>query len=261
MLDECNRTWGAGVETRKRRNDYVVRFLIGLSSGDFVRYLACMPTDSEIVEKIIRARVTEKVMRQVSDRCVVPPEIEASHRKTILSALETAGWAPFHYPRNCDGLAEPWRATVLWSAQARQVAAYMEDELGVTSKEPKLAAACGALVLVTWIPETPKEDCSESVQASCVARNEEHLAASSAMVQNLLLLLTANGFGNYWSSGGRLRSAEVAEYLGVPSEEKLLAAVFVEYPDLLDDDGRTLRKPGAHRDKRSGDWIREANLS
>ena len=81
------------------------------------------------------------------------------------------------------------------------------------------------------------------------------------MVQNLLLLLTAHGIGNYWSSGGMFRSPKVMNYLKVPTGEKLLAAVFVEYPEMQAmDDGQTERKPGAHRNKRSTEWIREVAL-
>lgn len=78
------------------------------------------------------------------------------------------------------------------------------------------------------------------------------------MVQNLLLLLTAHNMGNYWSSGGEFRSVEMAEYLNIPAGERLLAAVFIEYPEMQrEEDGHTLRKPGAHRNERSTGWIRE----
>ncbi|MEM1221659.1 MAG: nitroreductase family protein [Verrucomicrobiota bacterium] len=220
-----------------------------------------MPSKAEILDKIIRARFTEKVVREVAHQQEVPPELEAVHRQTVLGALETAGWAPFHYPRESDELAEPWRAHVLWSQQARRAASFLEDQLEVTSKEPKLAAACSALVLVTWIPEVVNESANQSVQEKINLRNEEHLAATSAMVQNFLLLLTAHDLGNYWSSGGKFRSAEMAEYLNVPVGERLLAAVFIEYPEMrLRDDGQTLRQPGTHRDKRSTGWIREVSV-
>lgn len=217
-----------------------------------------MSSEAEVLEKMIRRRFTEKVMREVADQQEVPPAVEIANRRTIQDALATAGWAPFHYPRESDGLAEPWRAYVLWSQQARRAASFLKDDLNVASKEPKLASACSALVLVTWIPEVVNKRLNQSVQEKVNLRNEEHLAATSAMVQNFLLLLTAHNMGNYWSSGGKFRSVEMAEYLGIPAGERLLAAIFIEYPEMrLRDDGQTQRQPGAHRGKRSTGWIRE----
>ena len=86
-------------------------------------------------------------------------------------------------------------------------------------------------------------------------KDEELIAATGAMVQNLLLLLTAHGMGTYWSSGGQLGSAKFLGTIGAGDNEKLLAAVFVEYPETLNDDKP--RKPGKLRDRRSDGWIRE----
>lgn len=211
--------------------------------------------------EIVRTRKTEKVMCEVESHQVVPEEVSVRNQQIVLDAIETAGWAPFHYPRNVDGIAVPWRVHVLWSEMAGKAAAYLKDNLQVTSKEPRLAAGCNALAIVTWLPEFYDEDCQSSSKLSRdeqVRRDEEHLAASSAMVQNLLLLLTANGMGTYWSSGGKFRGTEMFEYLGIPQSERFLAGVFVEYPEMMEDSKE--RKAGAHRDKRSGSWIREVSV-
>jgi hypothetical protein len=213
-----------------------------------------MATKAEIVAEVIRSRVTEKVLANDDFQHQLSPEVEAENYQKVLAALETAGWAPFHYPRNVDSIAEPWRAYLLDREQAEKAAAYLSEELGVKSKEPMLAKACNALVLVTWLPEA-NPDNAEKV----TLRNNEHLAASSAMVQNLLLMLTAEEMGNYWSSGGKFGSAEMFDYLNISNEETLLAAVFIEYPQAQSaDDENKLRKPGAHRDKRSLQWIKQA---
>ena len=78
------------------------------------------------------------------------------------------------------------------------------------------------------------------------------------MVQNLLLLLTAHGMGTYWSSGGSFKGSEMYTYLGIPETERLLAALFIEYPEMMDDSKD--RKPGSQRDNRSENWIREVSL-
>ncbi|MEM6331648.1 MAG: nitroreductase family protein [Planctomycetota bacterium] len=215
----------------------------------------------ETVEAVIRRRRTEKVLGDVASPADIPAGAAERNRGAVLRAVEAAGWAPFHYARNAGGLAEPWRAYVLWHDQAAALARVMRDELGATSKEPNLAAGCGALVLVTWLPEfyDPAAQAASSIpRDKQVQRDEEHLAAASAMVQNLLLLLTAHGMGTYWSSGGTLRGPEVAQRLGIPAGERMLAAVFVDYAETTNPAGS--RKPGAHRDSRSTDWIREVSL-
>ena len=222
-----------------------------------------MPDKStpETVETIIRDRKTEKVLCDIESHQPVPADIAERNRKIVLQAIQAAGWAPFHYPRKVNNLAEPWRAHVLWDAQAKQAAIYMRDELNVTSKEPRLAAACSALVLVTWLPEVSAAEVQQDSKVereTLLARDEEHLAAASSMVQNLLLMLTAHGMGNYWSGGGKLKGPEMFQYLGIPEQEKLLAAVFIEYPEMRDDSRE--RKPGSLRNDRSDQWIREVTL-
>jgi len=212
-----------------------------------------MTTKADIVADVIRSRVTEKVLATDDFKHQLSAEVEAENDQKVRDALETAGWAPFHYPRNVDGIAEPWRAYFLGREQAEKAAKYLSEELGVKSKEPQLAAACNALVLVTWLPEA-NPDSAEKV----TLRNNEHLAASSAMVQNLLLMLTAEEMGNYWSSGGKFGGSEMFGYLNISNEESLLAAVFIEYPQTKSKvDETKQRKRGIHRDKRCTQWVKK----
>ena len=216
---------------------------------------------AEEIARIIRTRETKKVMCEVEAQQSVPADIAEPNRQIVLDAIKTAGWAPFHYPRNVAGIAEPWRAHVLWHQEARKAAEYLKSNLQVTSKEPRLAAGCHALVIVTWLPEfhdSESQANSKLTREEQIKRDEEHLAATSAMVQNLLLLLTANQMGTYWSSGGRFRGKEMFDFLGIDQNERFLAGVFVEYPELIDESKE--RKAGAHRDKRNENWIREIVL-
>lgn len=209
------------------------------------------------VSKTIRDRKTEKVMCDIESHRPVPESIQNQNHPLVMSAIETAGWAPFHYPRGIDSMAEPWRAHVLWHDAAFKAAVHMRDTLNVTSKEPRLAAGCSALIIVTWLPEFHEltdQASSKLDREEQIKRDEEHLAAASAMVQNLMLLLTAQGMGTYWSSGGKFRGAEMFDYLSIPRSERFLAGIFVEYPEMMDDQKE--RKAGAHRNKRCENWIR-----
>ncbi len=213
---------------------------------------------AQIVEQVVRARRTEKVLSQLADHQPVPDVVDALRRPQVLSALGAAGMAPFHFARQPAGIAEPWRAHVLWHDQAIKTAHHLHDEHGDTGKLPLLLAGCSAAVLVTWLPEfdaEPGKPISDAVREERRTRDEEHLAASAAMVQNLLLLLTAHGMGTYWSSGGALRKPDMFDYLRIPSGERFLAGVFIEYPEMMDESKE--RKPGSHRDKRGEAWMRE----
>jgi nitroreductase len=215
-------------------------------------------TISASVAEVIRSRKTEKVLCDLEAAKPVSPEIARRNREIVLQAIKTAGWAPFHYPRNVAGVAEPWRAHVIWQEEAQRIALHLRDSLQVTTKEPSLAAGCSAMLLVTWLPEFYTVQSQQLPRETQIARDEEHLAASAAMVQNLLLILTSHGMGTYWSSGGKLKGPEMFGFLGIPDNERLLAAVFVEYPEMMDDS--KIRVSGKLRDSRSDSWIREVTL-
>lgn len=169
-----------------------------------------------------------------------------------------AGWAPFHYARGDDNLAEPWRAHILWHKDSQKLADHMFKcfpSLDPANKLPRMMYACGALILVTWLPQFAQVADPKPEQR---AIDQEHLAASSAMVQNLLLMLTAYEMGSYWSSGGKLGSELVFDKIGISSKEQLLAAVFVEYPETQGEEKPRL--PGKHRDSRSTQWISQLSV-
>ena len=218
-------------------------------------------TRFETLSAIVRARKTNKVLCTIEEHCPVPPEVKARHLATVKSALQTAGFAPFHYARSAE-IAEPWRAYILQDEATLAAARYMRDTLQAKNKEVQLAAACSALVFVTWLPQngTKREG---SLSALSLAKeqevNEEHIAATAAMVQNFLLLLTAADFGSYWSSGHHLRQPPMFQYLGIDPHEKLLAAVFIEFPEMQD--LPRARLEGKNREKRCEKWIREVDLA
>ena len=201
------------------------------------------------VDDAICRRCTVKVL---SDTPIWPgaeqrAQVRAADEQ-IEESIALAGWAPFHYDRRVDGVAEPWRMYVLLHESCRALGRDFEKitaDMKPGNKIPKMLNACGALVLVTWIPEESLED-----NAKLEAVNSEHLAATAAAVQNLLLALETRGLGTYWSSGGSLGSLEMFQRLGISTLETLLAAVFVDYP-VLSQRADVERITGKNREKRS----------
>ncbi|MEM8860229.1 MAG: nitroreductase family protein [Chloroflexota bacterium] len=214
--------------------------------------------DPEAVAAAIMDRKTLKVLGDANNFAVISPESAAKNDKIVLDSLKVAGWAPFHYARGVDDLAEPWRAHVLWHKESQTLAPKLSEwfeGMSPSNKLTRMMQACGALVLVTWLPQFYDAEEKTDKQFSM---DEEHLMAASAMVQNLLVLLTAHGMGTYWSSGGKLGSDFFFEQVGIPINERLVAAVFVEYPDTLEDERDRL--PGKHRESRSDEWIKEISV-
>ena len=212
----------------------------------------------QAVQSTIHERKTFKVIGDTKQPIQIPAASAERNRPLIMKSIADAGMAPFHYDRNHQSIAEPWRFHVIWHEECRMIAASFLDwfeDVKPSNKLPSMLAACGALVLVNWLPQ---QDLADADKATKV--NEEHLAATSAAVQNLLLLLTAQGFGTYWSSGGQFRTQVMFQKLGIPTEEKLLAAVFIEFPETMDVDLERL--PGKQRSKRSSveKWTREVEM-
>ena len=57
-----------------------------------------MSSEFEVVKNVIRARRTEKVLASLEGRAPVPANVEAKYGPLVRAAVETAGWAPFHFP-------------------------------------------------------------------------------------------------------------------------------------------------------------------
>ncbi len=153
-----------------------------------------------------------------------------------------------------DCRSEPWRFHLLWHEQCRKIAAnffeWFDGDIKPSTKIPAMLSASGALIIVNWLPQ---EGLAKSEKSTLI--NEEHLAATAAAVQNLLLLLTAHGMGTYWSSGGQFRSEAMFSRMGISPVERLLAAVFVEFPETMNLDMERL--PGKQRKNRTSvdNWL------
>lgn len=219
--------------------------------------------DLQTVTRVIQRRRTFKVMGNVDAPVQIEPQRAEKNRAIVLEAVKSADSAPFHYDRQCDNVPQPWRVNILWHESCQKVAANFYDwfdDVKPGNKLPSMLSACGACVLVSWLPQfsssVPDDaDASTIARAKQIQIDQEHLAAASAYVQNLMLLLTAANMGTYWSSGGQFRTAAMMQRLSMAAPRQLLAAVFVEFPGT--NAGEIQRVPGKLADARAKleDWM------
>lgn len=210
---------------------------------------------TEILSQIIQNRKTEKVLGNPDQPVRYSTAQLKEGDEVVKRSIKESGWAPFHYNRRQDGLAEPWRAW--WMNQSECLALCKKlplliPDLKPGNKMPALLSACGSLTLFTWIPEEQGNHADESKVERI---NREHLAATAAAIQNFLLLLTAHDIANYWASGTLIQNHLFPE-LGIPADQILAAAIFAHYPN---PDGYVDVIAGKQRENRcsQANWLHE----
>lgn len=219
--------------------------------------------EPDAVAALIQKRQTWKVLADPENPHTLDEATIRRGDQLVAAAIRAAAWAPFHYHRGANQLAEPWRVDWVPQTACRQIAGQLRDwfdDVKPSNKLPAMLSACGSLVLVSWLPQfldsdgpgTPLDEKQRAV-------DEEHLAATAAFVQNLLLMLTAQGLGSYWSSGGQFREPGMRNRLRMDPQGRLLAAVFVDYQP---QNPAVERLAGKLRDARDPAvaWLREVSL-
>ena len=179
----------------------------------------------------------------------------------LADLVAAASWAPFHYTASAnhraqlaDGAPEPWRFYILDRNACRELRTWLLESEDM-SKVPDMLAGASALVQVTWCPNPAPESSAIPEGADYYPSdiNLEHIAATAAAIQNLLLCATDKGIPSYWSSGGPLRSDAAFDRIGIPRDQVLLGSVFLFPEDVANvaDGDRVKIVPGKMRDKRS----------
>jgi nitroreductase len=180
-------------------------------------------------ELLAQRRKTVKVLAQASFPA-------ADCRAVVQRVMAAAGWAPFHKICSADhrgdeqlGGIEPWRFHALDADACRNLRTHVVDR-EATGKIPAMLASADAMIMATWLPNPPAgglATTSDNESFEPTLGNVEHIAAAAAAVQSLLLAATAAGFETYWSSGGVLRSPGLFELLSIPTQQRLLGAIFL----------------------------------
>lgn len=204
------------------------------------------------IDETIRARRTLKLRANPDNP--LPVTTDKQFKKSIEELITLAGKAPFHhtsykeYQNRKPGGLEPWRFHVLDGGTCRILLKNLKLGQPINSSEGllQMLAAADAVILSNWLPEKKRKKSAPS-QFELNIKNMEHIAATAAAIQNLLLAATARGINAYWSSGGNLRKPKMKSYLNIPKKEILLGAIFI-FPENYPDDVKA--KPGKHANKR-----------
>lgn len=206
------------------------------------------------MDHIIRSRATQKVLAPQPWAPTLSPE---EQRALADELLALAAAAPYHYAsaeryRSSLSSALPFRFRILSTERCRETADYIAEQEVPAGKVQNMLWAADLLMLVTWLPDVfgtqaTEEAMREPIPFTGNLRNMEHIAATSAAIQNVLLGATQRGIPNYWSSGGMLRFDPVRSYLGLPQGEILLGALFLFPKDSADRDA--VIAPGKMRDE------------
>ena len=179
----------------------------------------------------IKHRKTQKVL---ANNPWIPSLTVGERGKLVQELLTLAAAAPYHYESAgkyrtdlTSGL--PFRCYVADAARCRAAVDYAMVEEVEAGKINQMLNAAEVLFIVTWLPDTFGEPVQgrEPIPFTGNLRNMEHLAATGAAIQNMLVGATALGYPNYWSSGGVLRFDPMRSHFNVPTEEIILGTLFI----------------------------------
>jgi nitroreductase len=163
--------------------------------------------------ELIEALATRRTNSAFGD--AAPP------REVVAEIIEAATWAPNHRH------TEPWRFFVLAGGARTElgdcVAAEMQadgaTDAQIESTRKKLVRS--PVVVVVGQAGSPNDPVLDL----------EDYAACCCATQNLLLAAHARGLASKWSTGALATMAAAKEYLGLAPHDRIVAYVYLGYPD------------------------------
>jgi len=189
----------------------------------------------------IHSRQTAKVL---ADSPWAPSLTQDEQERLREHLLNLAAKAPYHYKsaeRYKEGVQTsslPFRCYTLDGNACNALASQLASIDPPPGKILNMLWAAELLIITTWLPDVfgtqPEHREMEPLPFVGNLRNMEHIAATSAAIQNMLVGATAEEYPNYWSSGGVLRQEAARKILEIPMEEIMLGAVFIFPKDALE---------------------------
>lgn len=162
--------------------------------------------------------------------------------KIIHEMLEAANWAPSH------GLTEPWNFIVYADNKIEEfgelhATLYKEltPELQYLQKKYekiKFRSAKCSHVIICINKRGDKSNIPEL----------EEIAATSAAIQNMLLIATSHNIGTFWSTGGMCYHPKLKTALGFSDQDQILGIIYIGKYDIPHPDG-----------KRNNEWKDKVN--
>ncbi len=202
----------------------------------------------------INTRRTAKVL---AEGPWTPSLTQDEQEKLSEHLLNLAAKAPYHYKSaerykiGMQSSSLPFRCYTLDGATCNALASKLEALDPPPGKILNMLWAAELLIITTWLPDIfgtpPEQRIMEPLPFVGNLRNMEHIAATSAAIQNMLLGATAEEYPNYWSSGGVLRQDAARKILQISMEEIMLGAVFIFPKDALEKASQTM--PGKLREE------------
>ena len=162
---------------------------------------------------------------------------KAVAEEVIQAMLEAANWAPTH------GFTEPWRFVVYGPENVQDFGDFhgglyhtLTPETQFLQKKYekiKYRAKNCSHVIVCINKRGDKSNIPEL----------EEIAATSAAIQNMLLVATVHQVGTFWSTGGMCYHPEFKAGLGFGEQDQVLGIIYIGQYDMATPEG-----------KRNSDW-------
>lgn len=212
------------------------------------------------IDQIIKNRRTVKVL---TDKPLEWHE-NSNYSNTIEELLNLAATAPYHFKCNKQYIESkelnsclPYRFYILNTQKCRDTSRFIETQDIEAGKITNMLYAADAVLIVSWLPEPSsinKDGQYKDIAFEGNLKNMEHISATSAAIQNVLIGATARAIPNYWSSGGKLRSAPLRTYLNIPEDEIIAGTIFLFPQDIKQE---VMRIYGKLRDegKEQSSWV------